>query len=272
MEVLTDCETRLRDAASKKILIEVALLKTIEARNATSIDTVLRQLQQLRADDVREMASIPMPAHTPAAPPPAPPPAQTARRSAEWTQAPSAGTPPATGAAVAPAPQSPASMAGPDLDQLWHRVMDAVGRVSPFTRSYLLEAHPVFFNNNLLTIGFDAEFADHLELVDTAKNRTLIQTKLNEAGFPHAQVRFLKTDAPANRERIPQPASETPAPRAPAPPAPPPAPKGAREKPAAPEDKPTPEAVPFKKDDFKNDPLIQKALEIFKGQIVEVRA
>jgi hypothetical protein len=30
--------------------------------------------------------------------------------------------------------------------------------------------------------------------------------------------------------------------------------------------------VPFSKDDFKNDPLIQKALEIFKGQIVEVRA
>jgi len=24
--------------------------------------------------------------------------------------------------------------------------------------------------------------------------------------------------------------------------------------------------------DFKNDPLIQKALEIFKGQIVEIRA
>jgi hypothetical protein len=31
-------------------------------------------------------------------------------------------------------------------------------------------------------------------------------------------------------------------------------------------------AVPFNKDDFKNDPLIQKALEIFKGTIVEVRA
>jgi hypothetical protein len=30
--------------------------------------------------------------------------------------------------------------------------------------------------------------------------------------------------------------------------------------------------VPFNKNDFKNDPLIQKALEIFKGQIVEVRA
>jgi hypothetical protein len=31
-------------------------------------------------------------------------------------------------------------------------------------------------------------------------------------------------------------------------------------------------SVPFNKNDFKNDPLIQKALEIFKGQIVEVRA
>jgi len=30
--------------------------------------------------------------------------------------------------------------------------------------------------------------------------------------------------------------------------------------------------VPFNKDMFKNDPLIQKALEVFKGQIVEVRA
>jgi hypothetical protein len=30
--------------------------------------------------------------------------------------------------------------------------------------------------------------------------------------------------------------------------------------------------VPFDKEQFKNDPLIQKALEIFKGQIVEIRA
>jgi hypothetical protein len=31
-------------------------------------------------------------------------------------------------------------------------------------------------------------------------------------------------------------------------------------------------ATQFSKEDFKNDPLIQKALEIFKGTIVEVRA
>ena len=31
-------------------------------------------------------------------------------------------------------------------------------------------------------------------------------------------------------------------------------------------------APKFSKEDFKNDPLIKKALEIFKGTIVEVRA
>src|SRR5438105_1830993 len=50
MEVFADAEMRLRDAASKKISVEVALLKAIEARNAVSIDSVLKQLQGLRGD------------------------------------------------------------------------------------------------------------------------------------------------------------------------------------------------------------------------------
>ena len=40
LEVLTDCEMRLRDAASKKILIEVSLLKAIQAAGAMSLDEV----------------------------------------------------------------------------------------------------------------------------------------------------------------------------------------------------------------------------------------
>ena len=48
LEVLTDSELRLRDTASRKILLEVALLKAIEARNAISLDSVLKQLNQLR--------------------------------------------------------------------------------------------------------------------------------------------------------------------------------------------------------------------------------
>jgi hypothetical protein len=39
-----------------------------------------------------------------------------------------------------------------------------------------------------------------------------------------------------------------------------------------PPQKPKSEPVAFSQDEFKNDPLIQKALEVFKGRIVEVRA
>lgn len=141
-----------------------------------------------------------------------------------------------------------------------------MGRVSPFARSYLLEAHPVSFESGLLTIGFDPEFADHLELVDNTKNRTLIQTKLRELGYGEAQVRFVKSEAPPRR---PQPA----APASASPPTPAPGPRPAAQPvPAAPVSKARTAPVPFNKEEFKNDPLIQKALEIFKGQIVEVRA
>ena len=59
MEVLAEAEMRLRDAASKKILIEVALLKAIEARSAVSIDSLLKQLQNLRDGKAGEAAEYP---------------------------------------------------------------------------------------------------------------------------------------------------------------------------------------------------------------------
>src|SRR3974390_810675 len=61
MEVLAEAEMRMRDAASKKILVEVALLKAIEARNAVNLDTVLKQLEQLRNEGPGEVVTIPPP-------------------------------------------------------------------------------------------------------------------------------------------------------------------------------------------------------------------
>jgi DNA polymerase-3 subunit gamma/tau len=152
--------------------------------------------------------------------------------------------------------------AGDELGRLWTRLVEAVGQASPFVRSYFIEAHPVSLSKTLLTIGFDPEFAEHLALVDNSRNHTLLQTKLSELGHPNMQVKFVQAAAPPNR-----PAEPVPAP-APAP------------SPAAPAAKPVADAPPRQnpppassgKDDFKNDPLIQKALEIFKGQIVEVRS
>jgi DNA polymerase-3 subunit gamma/tau len=261
MEVMANAEIRLRDAASKKILVEVALLKAIEARNAVSIDSVLKRLQDLRGGE-----SIPS---APAAPQRMPAAAAPAERRAPVRQE-AESISPRTELAPAPADSAPAPAASGDLETLWARMVEAVGRASPFTRSYLLEAHPVSFAKNILTIGFAPEFEDHIALVDNARNHTLLQTKLAELGHANAQFKFIKAEPAAHR--VPA-VVETPAQPATPPPAKAAVPPPSKPSPASPQPaKEKTASVPFNKDDFKNDPLIQKALEVFKGQIVEVRA
>jgi hypothetical protein len=145
--------------------------------------------------------------------------------------------------------------------------MESVGRASPFIRSYLVNARAVSFEKNVFVIGFDPEFEDQMGLVDNARNHTLLQTKLSELGHPHSQIKFIKAESvgprpvPVAEAAAAKPAIKVATARS--------APTGATP-PAPPREKTTP--VPFNKEDFKNDPLIQKALEVFKGTIVEVRA
>lgn len=269
MEVLSDCESRFRDAASKRILLEVAFLKAIQARGAVSIDYVLKQLQQLRgsgAVGAMKGSGESIQKSSPSSPP--------AMSSATLMDLPASSAPLVTAAPPTPAAPAPAeaksAMASATVEpaglgDLWVRIIEAVGRVSQFTRSYLLQAHPVTFQNQTFTIGFDPEFADHIDLVDNPKNRTLIQTKLRELGCGDLQVKFVKAEAPAERppqsvpvvspppENVPEPVRQVA--------------NSATETKAT---KPAP--VLLDKEDFKNDPLIKQALEIFKGQIIEVRA
>ncbi|HOX56499.1 MAG TPA: DNA polymerase III subunit gamma/tau [Candidatus Paceibacterota bacterium] len=250
MEVLAEAEAGMRDAISKKILIEVALLKSIEARSAVSIDSLLKQLQNLRGGGAGDAAGTTSPPATGSSKP--------LRAVAPSS---SLSTPAAASQPSADAPPPPAG----DLEELWAGLVESVGRVSPFTRSYLLEAHPVSFQQNVFTIGFDPEFEDRLGLVDNARNHELLRTKLLELGHPSVQIKFIKAEAPtlaAGRTAPPAPAPAAgPAPKA-----------SAAARTAAAPAKAKLASVPFSKDDFKDDPLIQKALEKFKGQIVDVRA
>jgi len=259
LEVLADAELRLRDAASKKILLEVTMLRAIEARNSLSLDAVLKQLNQLRGQSSNTStapAAVAAPARIIQSPAPSP-------VVAPAVVIPPVPKPPAPVAHTAPMTAAPGDLAG-----MWANLIEAVGRVSSFTRSYLLNAHVVSFEKNVLVIGFDPAFSDHLGLVDNSKNHTLLATKLSELGHPNSMIKFVKAEAPASWERKPAAPTAIPIqasttsnkpieaiPVAPATPA---------EKRIAP--------VVFNKEEFKNDPLIKKALEIFKGTIVEVRA
>jgi len=299
LEVLTDCEGRLREAVSKKILIEVALLRAIQARNAVSIDSVLKTLNQLRGggggSTGAAAAQAAEPAKATAAP--APRPSFTSLREAAATVL---ATPPAPVAPTpAPAPkielpkpvvappveapkpaavQAPALFSIPDEDKpaaavaapvmdlgpLWDQVVEAVSRVSPFIRSYLLEAHPVSFQNGVFIIGYDPKFSYHLSLVDNSKNHALIQTKLKELGQGDARVKFIESVEPETWQRRMVPILKAPETVK--------TPSGAAPAAKGEEKKAKTSVEPVKIEDFKNDPLIKKALEIFKGQIVDVRA
>jgi len=206
MEVLANAEIRLRDAASKKILVEVALLKAIEARNAVSIDSVLKRLQDLRGGE--SIPATPLATGRPSSPTafapasaerraPARQEAQASPSRVESLPAVRETAMPSAPSSPAPADSAPAPTASGDLETLWARMVEAVGRASPFTRSYLLEAHPVSFAKNILTIGFAPEFEDHIALVDNARNHTLLQTKLSELGHANAQFKFIKAEPAA---------------------------------------------------------------------------
>jgi DNA polymerase-3 subunit gamma/tau len=287
LEVFAEAELRLRDAASKKILVEVALLRAIEARNSLPIEAVLKQLNALRSGGgnasgvataapavsatpaIARTDSKPVAAAAPVVAPvvPVAKPVSVPVAVISETPVPAKPAAPVSSPEVTTAPVAAGTTGG--LVALWTQLIDAVGRVSPFTRGYLNYAHPVSFEKNVFVIGFDPEYEDHLGLVDTARNHTLIQTKLSELGHANTQIKFIKSDAPADWNFSAQ-AAPLAAPAVPAAAAK----TGettttAKAVPSAAEKKTAPMAL--SKNDFKDDPLIKRALEVFRGQIVEVR-
>jgi len=232
LDVLTDCEGRLRLATSKKILIEVSLLKAAQAKSALGIDEVLGQLQKLRADEPASLGQAP----------PAPAPKPVAK--------PSAQAKPATKAKAAPAQAKSAEPV--DLQAIWSQLAAAAAKASPFMQAYFQQAHAVSFSGGVLEIGLAEE---HLALVDNQRNHEMLAEQLAALGHPGVQFRFTSEPPPEGSAPAPvlEPIDE-----------PEPQPKHGNKTTST-------QSVPIDPDEFKNDPLIQKALELFRGRIVEVR-
>lgn len=204
IDALAAAEGRLRYALSKRIYLEIAIVRAIKARQMVSLDAVLKKLHELKSGNPPAAAA---------------PPARPARdsRGSDAVSATSA-----------------------SAEDAWQYALDHLGKTMPLARSYFVGAQVLGLKAGTLTIGFDPEFPERLDLADTARNRELLQAKLKE---------FLRADVTL-KFQLAEPA----APRAPV---------AAKAAPAA--------STRKAGDEFKDDPLIKKALEIFKGQIVDVR-
>ena len=222
IDALAGAEGRLRYALSKRIYFEIALVRAIKAREMISLDGVLKKLNALK----NQLAAIPD--DEPATVPPPPP----------VLRSPSA--PAATPPPPAPLPTT-AAAAAPSLAEAWAYAVEHLGKVTPLAKTYLIGTQPLSYQAGKLIVGFDPEFADRREFVDTPRNRDILQTKLKEILHTDIALKFEIADSVA------------PSPR---PAAPPPAERPVKSTSVG---------------DFKNDPLIKLALEIFKGQIVEIR-
>ena len=240
IDALAAAEGRLRYALSKRVFFEIALIKAIKAREMVGIDGVLKKLNELKGQI--GTASVGAPTQVPGRP-------DLTRGSPE----PGVG---ATGPVASQqnrgreaAPTTTISSPAPSLDEAWEYAVEHLGKVTPLAKSYFIGTRPLGLQGGVLRVGFDPEFAERKEFADRPRNIEVLQASLKEKLRIDVAVKFEVTDAAAS-----------PAPRAFA---------SGPTKPAG----MSKVAEPGKKnlDDFKNDPLIKKALEIFKGTIVDVK-
>jgi DNA polymerase-3 subunit gamma/tau len=223
IDALAATEGKLRYALSKRILFEIAVVKAIKAREAVSLDALLKKLNELKSGLLPSRGS---PDTCVGAPGPVP-----------------------SRSRPVPAAETAASTTSVSLPEAWAYAVEHLGKVTPLAKTYLVGARPLRLQGNAVVIGFDPEFAERREFVDTARNRELLQSRLGEKLRMNVSLKFEIADSAAEPPATPSALGPT-----------------ARVTPAANE-------APVGKnlDEFRNDPLIKKALEIFKGTIVEVR-
>lgn len=266
LDLFAETEARMRWATDKKLQFDVATIKAVHILDQASLDDVLTTLSALsRGEAVPAAPTRPAPASTPARPAP-PTPVPAALPKPEPAPAPAQPVVPPSAATAPPAPVTPPPAPAPEplltqAEEKEEKSIDASIAWENVARTY-----ETSIKYRWLTKGVFALIEADSVLVQLPPSEAKeLASFLGEMGRKDAEQ---KLSAALNRkltlrleigehltvvEEIPEPEPEpSPAPEAKAP----------ESEPAAPQ---APAGDPM--DDFKNDPLIKKALEIFRGEI-----
>ena len=209
-------------------------MKAIQAAGATSLNDVLDQLNLLRTG---EGGNQPSPTTAPAP-----------KKKARTKQ--SAKTPEKVEAKAEPV-QPGQSAPAEGLPGLWAAMLGSLGG---FTRSYFAEAFPVSLEDGVFTVGFPEAMAPQRELADTKETNDKFIEALAANGQSVRRIVYAIAEPP---EGWSAPALAVEAPEV--------------NEEAAESPGPLPPKGPIDMEEFKDDPLIHKALEVFKGRIVDVK-
>jgi DNA polymerase III subunit gamma/tau len=242
-------EGRMKWAPNKKLHFEVAVIKAIQTLEQVTLNEVIENLSALRNGTAP--AAAPRPRAKPVEPPkpisvskPAPPPpAAKPQPPAEKETKPAV-------AAEAPAPAQDEAAASIDADTVWAKAIEQIRARRPLIRGWIESAKPLGIEGRFFHLGFPPEEKGALDSLSMPRTRDFLQALLKEISGRDWDLKFSLKEGLVV-EPPPPPAQPEPAPAA----------NGAAAPNAAAADTVA---------DFKNDPLIRDALEIFKGEIKPV--
>ncbi len=269
-------EGRMKWAPNKKLHFEIALIKAIQTLGQATLTEVIDALTALRdGGDPSAAPPVAKPKTTPkalAAPAPVvaetPPPdfASLKKAPAPAVKAPvlqPAPLPkaPAEKAAPAPAPEpkpaAPAPAADPSF--VWLSMIQEIQAQRPLITSWVKLGRPIAMEDGLLRVGFPRAQKIVLESLGKAPNRQLLEGLLARFAGAPVSLKFELEDReeePGDMDRFATAPAPTPVAD------------------AAHDSLPGPRFSVVKAEDpaelFRNDPLIQKALKIFEGEIRSV--
>lgn len=132
----------------------------------------------------------------------------------------------------------------PEMHALWTELREAAGRSVPMLKTALAAARPLSLSGDTLVVGFDRTTEFEKDLADTPKNRETLVARLREITHRPFNLRIVFADDPD----LPVAGNAD-------------APKNAE----------TTVARAGEAEAFDNDPLIRKALDLFKGEIVKIK-
>ena len=254
IEQVSEIETSIRWASNKKLHLEIALIRGIQTLGEVGLESVIDALEELRRPSSGSSSSGVSNERTPPAQKSTRLPAdyaqgsETRRQTAEPKDPADKGPIPVTAAApesptiseppVSNTPSVPTTeleeqseVASSSLDSSWLRVLQEVSSRRPLILSWIESASPLRFESGTLTLGFPKDRAIAVESLSRANTKAFLEEICGEVLGQACKLQFELKDG------------LTPVPRP---------------------------AVPKSVDpmeDFKNDPLIRKALELFKAEI-----
>jgi len=262
LDNLNRTESRLREATAKRIAVEVGLIRASESLDHREIDDIIKALRKLKEqpDAPASQASSPTP--------PRPKPKKTvssgAAAEASVTPQPKKSTSTPDTSQEAPSPSS--SGEAMDPKKAWQGVLELASKENPFLHSYLVNGQPIEMGHGRLTIGFAPSMADQIEMVDQKKHHKTLEELLEQLGFTGLGLRFVVSKQVAEPIK-PKHDDETPSAITPV--------SQPSDQNSGLADSSTAHKAPIVPIDpaaFLEDPLIQKALETFKGRLINIES